>query len=73
MLHPVLEEVVGQAIIDHDFRAGLLNGKRARLLSRFDLTPEETQALMSIRADSLEAFASQLYGWIEIQQRRARN
>jgi hypothetical protein len=55
--YPVLEEVVGQAIIDRDFCAGLLNGRRARLLSRFSLTPEETQVL-SIRADSLEAFAA---------------
>jgi hypothetical protein len=71
MTHPILEEVVGQAIIDREFCAGLLNGKRARLLSRFDLSPEETQALMSIRADSLEAFAGQLYRWIEAQQPRA--
>jgi hypothetical protein len=66
--HSVLEEVVGQALIDRDFRAGLLNGSRARLLSRFSLTPEETQVLMSIRADSLEAFAGQLDRWIESQQ-----
>ena len=71
MFHPVLEELVGQAIIDHDFRAGLLNGKRARLLRRFDLSLEETQALMSIRADTLEAFAGQLYGWMESRRPRA--
>ena len=68
MNYPVLEEVVGQAIIDRDFCAGLLNGKRARLLSRFSLSPEETQVLMSIRAESLEAFAVQLHRWIESQQ-----
>jgi hypothetical protein len=72
MTYPILEEVVGQAIIDREFCAGLLNGKRARLLSRFNLSPEETQALMSIRADSLEAFAGQLYRWIEAQQPRVR-
>jgi hypothetical protein len=66
--YPILEEVVGQALIDRDFRAGLLNGGRAGLLSRFSLTPEETQALMSIRADSLEAFAGQLDRWIESRQ-----
>lgn len=68
--HPALEEVVGNAIIDREFRAGLLNGKRASLLSRFNLTPEETQVVMSIRADSLEGFAGQLYHWIEGQQMR---
>ena len=60
MNYPVLEEVVGQAIIDRDFCAGLL--------SRFSLSPEETQVLMGIRADSLEAFAGQLHRWIESQQ-----
>lgn len=72
MTHPVLEEIIGHAIIDRDFCAGLLNGKRARLIDRFNLTPEETQALMSIHADSLEAFAGQLYRWIEAQQPRRR-
>ena len=72
MGYPALEEVVGHAIIDREFCAGLLNGKRARLLSQFNLTPDETQVLMSIRADSLEAFAGQLHRWIEAQQPRRR-
>ena len=71
-MYPILEEVVGQAIIDRDFCAGLLNGKRARLLSQFNLSPEELQVAMSIRADSLQSFAGQLYNWIESQQPRTR-
>ena len=67
-MSPALEEVVGQAIIDREFRAGLLHGKRAGLLKRFDLTPEEQHALMTIRAESLEAFAGQLFGWLEAQR-----
>ncbi len=67
-MSPALEEVVGQAIIDREFRAGLLNGKRAGLLNRFDLTPEEWQTLMTIHAESLEAFAGQLFGWLETQR-----
>jgi hypothetical protein len=67
-MSPALEDVVGSAIIDRDFRAGLLNGKRARLLSQFDLSPEEHQVLMNIRAESLESFARQLYGWVESQR-----
>jgi hypothetical protein len=67
-MSPALEDVVGSAIIDRDFRVGLLNGKRARLLSQFDLSPEEHQVLMDIRAESLESFARQLYGWIESQR-----
>lgn len=61
------EEVVGNAIIDREFRADLLNEKRARVLSRFDLTPEERHALMSIRAESLESFAGQLARWMQTQ------
>jgi hypothetical protein len=72
-MYPELEEVVGTAIIDRDFRAGLLNGRRARLLSQFNLSPEEHQVLMGIRADSLESFARQLYGWIEAQRRPAQS
>ena len=71
-MYPALEEVIGHAIIDREFCAGLLNGKRARLLSQFNLTPEEMQALMNIHADSLEALAGQLYRWIEAQQPRSR-
>lgn len=67
-MSPALEDVVGSAIIDRDFRVGLLNGKRARLLSQFDLSPEEHQVLMNIRAESLESFAGQLYGWVESQR-----
>jgi hypothetical protein len=67
-MSPALEDVVGSAIIDRDFRVGLLNGKRARLLSQFDLSPEEHQVLMDIRAESLESFARQLYGWVEAQR-----
>jgi hypothetical protein len=67
MAYAELEEVVGHAIIDRDFRADLLNGSRARVLSRFNLSPEEKQALMSIRAESLESFAGQLVGWMDAQ------
>lgn len=67
MAYAELEEVVGNAIIDRGFCADLLNGSRARVLSRFNLSPEEKQALMSIRAESLESFAGQLVGWMDSQ------
>ncbi len=72
MDNATIEEVVGYAIIDRDFRAALLNGKRASVLSRFNLTTEERQALMSIRAESLESFAGQLVGWMQTQSVPAR-
>jgi hypothetical protein len=67
MAYAELEEVVGHAIIDRSFCADLLNGSRARVLSRFNLSPEEKQALMNIRAESLESFAGQLVGWMDAQ------
>lgn len=72
MRNMTIEEVVGYAIIDREFRADLLTGKRANVLSRFNLTPEERQALMSIRAESLESFAGQLVGWMQTQPAPAR-
>jgi len=71
MAYAELEEVVGNAIIDRNFRADLLNGSRASALARFNLSPEEKQALMSIRAESLESFAGQLAGWLAAQPQPA--
>lgn len=68
MAYAELEEVVGHAIIDRSFCADLLNGSRASALARFNLSPEEKQALMSIRAESLESFAGQLVGWLDTQR-----
>ncbi len=67
MAYAELEEVVGHAIIDRNFCDDLLNGSRAQALSRFNLSPEEKQALMSIRAESLQSFAGQLAGWMDSQ------
>ena len=72
MCPAMIEEVVGNAIIDREFQADLLNGKRAHVLARFSLTPEERQALLSIRAESLESFAGQIVGWLQSQHASAR-
>lgn len=53
-----LQKIVGRAIISDDFRAGILNGKRAEILSEFDLEHEVFDTLMSIRAESLAEFAA---------------
>lgn len=67
LLYPVFEDIVGQAIIDREFRAGLLHGKRKQVLRPFKLSSEEQQVLMDIRADTLEGFAQQLHTWIKMQ------
>ena len=69
---PGLEELIGQAIVDRELRAGLLNGQKAQLLGRFDLTPEERQVLMSIQANSLGALAQQLQSWLQSEQPESR-
>ncbi len=59
-----LQAVIGTAVIDADFRKALLNGSRQRVIQSFNLSQEETEAVMAIRADSLEQFAGQLDLWL---------
>ncbi len=59
-----LQAVVGTAVIDSEFRQALLNGSRRRVVTEFGLTTEEMNAIMSIRAATLEQFAGQLDQWI---------
>ena len=58
------QSVIGNAVIDTEFRRGLLNGKRRFILSNFNLSPEEVEFAMKISANSLEDFAGQLDSWI---------
>jgi hypothetical protein len=64
MQHEVLQAVIGTAVIDPRFRKALLNGSRRRILAPFELSREEFDAVMAVRADSLEQFASQLDDWL---------
>ena len=62
------QSVIGNAVIDAEFRKGLLNGKRRMILSNFKFSPEEVEFAMEIRANSLEDFAGQLDSWISQEQ-----
>lgn len=64
MQHEALQAVIATAVIDSDFCKSLLNGSRQHVIQSFNLTSEETAAVMAIRADSLEQFAGQLDQWI---------
>ena len=64
MLHESLQAVIGTAVIDTEFRKALLNGSRQHVIQRFDLSRAEFDAVMGVRADSLEQFAGQLDQWI---------
>ncbi len=64
MPYESLQAVVGTAVIDTGFRRALLNGQRRQVVQSFNLTNEELDAVMAIRAKSLEQFAGQLDLWI---------
>lgn len=65
-----LQAVVGTAVTDSDFRRAILSGSRRSAIHRFDLSREETDAVMSIQADTLSQFAGQLHQWIMKQENR---
>jgi hypothetical protein len=54
-----LNKLLGEAVVSDQFRAGLLNGRRAELVAdpRFTLEPDEAAALLSIQANNLAEFA----------------
>lgn len=64
MAYESLQAVIGTAVIDPDFRKALLNGSRQRVIQPFNLSRAEVDAVMGIRADTLEQFAGQLDRWI---------
>ncbi len=70
MRHRALQNLVGRAIVDRDFRDQLLNGDREQVVSDFDLTDDEMNVISSINAHSLEAFAGELEDWIEVRDEK---
>lgn len=59
-----LQTLVGIALVDHRFCEELLNGKRDTLLTEFDLTDEEQEAVLAIETDSVQEFTAKLYEWL---------
>ncbi len=59
-----LQAHIGTAVVDERFRRALLGESRSRAVSDFDLSLEEREAVIEMRAESLEQFASQLDNWI---------
>lgn len=64
MAYERLQAVVGTAIVDPKFRYGLLE-KSPGVLSAFGLTSEESHVISSIKADTLQGFATQLEHWMD--------
>jgi hypothetical protein len=67
MAYETLQAIVGTALVDSGFRSGLLK-QSWDVLSEFELTPEECEAIHSIRANDLTEFAQELNSWISRNQ-----
>lgn len=63
MAYEALQAVIGMGIVDPDFRRSLLE-KSGRVLAEFNLTSEETAAIMNVQATTFQGFASELHNWI---------
>ena len=68
MSQMALHALVGTALTDRKFCNDLLNGRRHTLLSEFDLTDEERQAVTVVNAESIQEFAAQLCEWLKAQE-----
>jgi hypothetical protein len=55
-----IDELIWMALTDSSFRERLLNGHRREVLDTLSLTEAERQAVMAVKADTLEAFAGAL-------------
>ncbi len=55
-----IDELVWTALTDLDFCARLLNGQRREVLDTADLTEVERQAVLAVKAHTLDAFAGAL-------------
>ena len=55
-----IDALIWRAFTDASFRKGLLDGERVELVAALNLTAEEKEAVLSVEADSLEAFAGAL-------------
>jgi hypothetical protein len=67
MSHIALNVLVGTAQISRRFRERLMNGDRPAVLAEFDLTDEERDFLLGIKAGSVQEFAFQLDEWLQTQ------
>ncbi len=59
-----LQTLVGTALIDHEFCEELLDGRHPAILAKFDLTDEEREVILAIKADSIQEFTVKLYEWL---------
>ena len=68
MSQMALQTLVGTALTDPGFCNDLLNGRRHTVLAKFDLTDEEREVVLVIKAESIQEFAAHLCEWLEAQE-----
>lgn len=61
MLTRRIDELIWAALTDPTFCERLLNGQRREILATLGLTDAERQAVLAIKANTLEGFAAALY------------
>ncbi|MBC7238063.1 MAG: hypothetical protein H5T69_19640 [Chloroflexi bacterium] len=66
MAHEMVQMIIGTAIVDARFRQNLLKNT-VEVLRDFELTPEESEALARIQADTLHGFAQEVQLWLNTQ------
>jgi hypothetical protein len=59
-----IKTLVGTALIDREFCEALLDRNRRPSLAEYDLTDEEREAILQIKADSVQEFALRLHEWL---------
>ncbi len=62
-----LQKLIWQAVVNDDFRSGVLDGRRAELIREVELDEEEAKRILAISTETLPDFAN---GVLEIMQAR---
>ncbi|MDH3942843.1 MAG: hypothetical protein OEV06_01950 [Anaerolineae bacterium] len=55
-----LNAIAAKALLDHDFQAAILNGRRMEKLGEFNLDPNQIEAVMAIEATDVDQFIRNL-------------
>jgi len=55
-----IDELIWAALTDPAFRGQLLGGRRGEIVASLNLTEAERRAILTVRADTLEALAGAL-------------
>ncbi len=62
-----LQFMVGRAVVSDEYRAGILDGRKAELIRDLDLEPGESAQVMAIQAGTLAEFAAAVERIVQTQ------